>query len=219
MIYLVSIWYFEILQALKMFQQCSGTTLQAPIWTLNSVSKVSCISGQYAKYFHHIRMEIHCNKLLLLQEKTSLQTERAVKWTLIALKPLPSEHQSQTFGCRLKWRQEKRFPRCPWCCPCLWHSPLQAGSNTAHLDWHPRGMDLSRYVDQQVWKRERVGSFHFFSRYVRSRRTWKLSELQSCHEIRLWLFLFSLSRISYGTSLHPSGVCDELSTDYQSGVG
>ncbi|KAF4797040.1 hypothetical protein TURU_078033 [Turdus rufiventris] len=25
--------------------------------------------------------------------------------------------------------------------------------------------------------------------------------------------------ISYGTSLHPSGVCDELSTDYQSGVG
>lgn len=94
MTYLVSNWYFEILQALKMFQQCSGTTLQAPIGTPNSVSKVSCISGQYAKHFHHIRMEIHCKKLLFLQEKTTLQTERAVKWTLIALKPLPSEHHS-----------------------------------------------------------------------------------------------------------------------------
>lgn len=45
----------------------------------------------------------------------------------------------------------------------------------------PRGMGLSRYVhqnsSQQVWNRECVGSFHFFSRQVRNpgieEHTWK----------------------------------------------
>lgn len=167
-------------------------------------------------------MEIPCKKLMFLQEDTTLQTERAVKWTLIAPNPLNISNQPQTFGCRLKWRWEQRLPRCPWCCPCPWHSPLQGESSMAHLEWHPRGMGLSRHVDQnssqQVWNRECVGSFSFFSRHVRNtgieEHTWKLSEMQSSHAKRLWLFLFSLllsrscKRISYGTFLHQSGVCD-----------
>lgn len=89
-----------------------------------------------------------------------------------------------------------------------------------HLEWHPRGMGPSRYADenssQQVWNRDCVGSFHFFPTHVRNtgveEHTWKRSEMQSSHEKRLWLFLFSLllnrpcKRISYGTSLHLSGV-------------
>lgn len=79
MTYLASNWYFKILQAVKMPQQCSGTSLQAPIGMLNTVLKVSYISGQYAKHLHHVRMEIPCKKLLFLQENTTPQIERAVK--------------------------------------------------------------------------------------------------------------------------------------------
>lgn len=95
-------------------------------------------------------------------------------------------------------------------------STLQGASNMSHLGWHPRGMGLSRCVEQnssqQVWNWEYVGSFPFFSGHVRGPgiegHTCKLSEMQSSHEKMLWFFLFSLleskscRRISYGTSLH-----------------
>lgn len=69
---IVSNWYFRILQAVKMFRNILTSTYR-------DVPKVSYISVQYAKHFHHARMEIPCRKLLFLQENTSPQTERAVK--------------------------------------------------------------------------------------------------------------------------------------------